>query len=1189
MNKDSSNKVINDEDWYMKLHKWNQALEIINKKLESDPNNPNYINSKFKCLEGLCDWEGLVNLSDEIEEINNKILGTASTDFEVIQEQDESQIKDNSSISYNEIEKQDNPISYIYINDIHTRLCRASMNLGDWDKIKSNISKIPDNTQDDDSLYEKSFFNAIISIRDENYEESLNFIEKARDLIDEKIKTLLSESYERAYNLLLENQNLYELEELISYRHISMSHLSKSSVINNQVVINSVNSNLNLSNNRLIKSIDLKKLENNWESRLENIAEEVKNYEKILAIRNLVFNIDQDYENHLYLAKICLREDRFAACLNILNRLKKKLSDSVEHNEIRIRVEITINKCLYENNQQKEAIINLQKLIETSDIQNIQDKTKCKLYSTLGGWKISQLENDKRLLIEQEEEVFEVLKILENTFLYNDKNYKAWHYYGLLNFKYFEELYVQTGEDNTALECLSNESEYESPLKNKKVLTNNYLAFAEKAVVAFTNSVVIGGNNIARTLQDLLRIIEIWFLVGANKQISKEIYLSIEKIDTEAWMLVIPQLLARLKIENEVIKDMLGTLFKKIADSHPRALIYPLCVMASSKNAKRRQNAKEFFSHIKKKNKILTEECSLIITELNRCALLLNEEWTEAIEESANLYFKKNDIDGMISILMGVHEKMKTPVTLNEIHFHQLFAADLAEAKEYLQKYLKTSNEIDLKQSWDIYHSIYKNIDENYQKINYLDLENISPKLFGFKESEICIPGIYKSGYPIVKIKSFNSVLTVLNSKQHPRKMIINGSEGKEYNFLLKGHEDLRQDESAMQLFSLVNTLLANDQDTSAKNLFIKRYPVCPLSQNTGLIGWVNNCDTLHQLIKDYRSSNNIIQDVEKRLILGMCPKFESCAFLNKLEVFKYALKNTLGIDLYKVLWRKSKNSEIWLDRRTNYSRSLAVMSMVGYVLGLGDRHPSNLMLDKVSGKIIHIDFGDCFEVQMKRDKFPEKVPFRLTRMLIKGLEVSGIEGTFRLTCENVMRVLRDNKHSLLAILAAFLHNPLVSFRLIIPAIIKAQKNKAALIPHEEKTSESLKKEKIEDIVFQDKKLPNHEKTKSELEKLKTQPLISEPKIYFKEETEEDKQGRRRMESNERQLYNRFEERNEIESEELNKIAKIVIGRIKDKLRGTDFGNKEVFNYRQQVDKLIKQATSHENLCQSYIGWCPYW
>jgi FKBP12-rapamycin complex-associated protein len=64
-------------------------------------------------------------------------------------------------------------------------------------------------------------------------------------------------------------------------------------------------------------------------------------------------------------------------------------------------------------------------------------------------------------------------------------------------------------------------------------------------------------------------------------------------------------------------------------------------------------------------------------------------------------------------------------------------------------------------------------------------------------------------------------------------------------------------------------------------------------------------------------------------------------------------------------------------------------MSMVVYILGLGDRHPSNLMLDRLSGKILHIDFGDCFEVAMTREKFPEKIPFRLTRMLVNAMEVS--------------------------------------------------------------------------------------------------------------------------------------------------------------------------------------------------------
>lgn len=47
----------------------------------------------------------------------------------------------------------------------------------------------------------------------------------------------------------------------------------------------------------------------------------------------------------------------------------------------------------------------------------------------------------------------------------------------------------------------------------------------------------------------------------------------------------------------------------------------------------------------------------------------------------------------------------------------------------------------------------------------------------------------------------------------------------------------------------------------------------------------------------------------------------------------------------------------------------------------------------------------------MNREKFPEKVPFRLTRMMTKAMEVSGIEGNFR---SNIQLVL----HGLLAVLS---------------------------------------------------------------------------------------------------------------------------------------------------------------------------
>ena len=285
---------------------------------------------------------------------------------------------------------------------------------------------------------------------------------------------------------------------------------------------------------------------------------------------------------------------------------------------------------------------------------------------------------------------------------------------------------------------------------------------------------------------------------------------------------------------------------------------------------------------------------------------------------------------------------------------------------------------------------------------------------------------------------------------------------------------------------------------------------------------------------------------------------------MTKLEVFKYALDNTLGIDLYKVFWNKSKNAEDWLDRRTNYSRSLAVMSIVGYILGLGDRHPSNIMVDRISGKILHIDFGDCFEVAMKRDKFPEKVPFRLTRMLIKALEIGGIEGAFRITCENVMRVVRENKDSLNVILAAFVHDPLISFRLLIPLLLKQAKNRKNSVKIKENMNNEDENKKKNDSKMMEEMINNKKIDENELEK-------------------------KRMGSDERQLYNELEEKDDTESKDLNQIAKIVLDRISDKLNGSDFNKSEELKIYDQIQRLIKQATSHYNLSQSYLGWCPFW
>ena len=130
---------------------------------------------------------------------------------------------------------------------------------------------------------------------------------------------------------------------------------------------------------------------------------------------------------------------------------------------------------------------------------------------------------------------------------------------------------------------------------------------------------------------------------------------------------------------------------------------------------------------------------------------------------------------------------------------------------------------------------------------------------------------------------------------------------------------------------------------------------------------------------------------------------------------------------------------------------------------------------------------------------------------------------------------------------------------------------------------------KIFNLIFDTGAIINKEEKndKKVMFKLKEEDKEKEKSESINEEQEKDE--KKKMESDERQIFNQYEENDEIDSEELNEIARIVLDRIQDKLSGTDFNPDIVYDIKSQIDKLIQLATSNENLAQSYLGWCPFW
>ncbi|UMM14075.1 hypothetical protein L5515_002037 [Caenorhabditis briggsae] len=655
-----------------------------------------------------------------------------------------------------------------------------------------------------------------------------------------------------------------------------------------------------------------------------------------------------------------------------------------------------------------------------------------------------------------------------------------------------------------------------------------YLEHAAQAVTCFSKALMTSPGS---RLEDTLRLMQLWFDFGDHDSVYYALSDNIFDLPVTTWLEAIPQLMARLDCPHEqrsvqLVLRVLG----EIAKHRPQAIIYALTVASRSSDEHRSKNAHMVLDKMMEYHSKLVGEAKLVTEELVRCAILWHEQWHDALDDASRVYFHRrmqdNNVQAMFDALRNMNEMMQkgAPTTMKEHSFQQTYSADLKEAGQYVIAFESSGNVKDLNQAWEIYCAVFKKLRDQLATLNSLDLVYVSPNLVSAKDLELVVPGTYDPSAPIVSIQSFSSKMSVITSKQRPRKMMIRGSNGLDYQFLLKGHEDPRQDERVMQLFGLVNTLLANNSETCRRNLTIQRYSIVALSKDSGLIGWVPNCDTLHTLVKEYREKKaKIPLSIEHKTLQKLTQDTERLTTMQKLQCFESALAATQGEDLRQVLWLKSPSSEVWFDRRTNYTRSVACMSMVGYILGLGDRHPSNLMLDRLTGKIVHIDFGDCFEVAMLREKFPERVPFRLTRMLINAMEVTGLDGVFNYTAERVLKMLRTNQESLLAVLEAFVYDPVINWRLVegMKKDPKAKKEPGGGRAHVIATVNAV--------------LPSTSTTDSIMET------------------------------------------------------------IKRKLDGTEFAQNDGSNplealaVADQLALLVEQATSSTNLCQSYIGWCPFW
>ncbi|KAM0722478.1 hypothetical protein Q7P37_001919 [Cladosporium fusiforme] len=277
-------------------------------------------------------------------------------------------------------------------------------------------------------------------------------------------------------------------------------------------------------------------------------------------------------------------------------------------------------------------------------------------------------------------------------------------------------------------------------------------------------------------------------------------------------------------------------------------------------------------------------------------------------------------------------------------------------------------------------------------------------------------------------VTKFSNTVSIMSGLSSPKVLTAYSSDGQQYRQLFKsGNDDLRQDAIMEQVFEEVSKMLQNHKATRQRNLHIRTYKVIPTSPKSGIIEFVPNSVPINEFLNPAHAKY-YPKDMSNTAARESVRTVQNNSTETRVKAFRKVCDNLHPVMRHFFLERFDDPDD-WFEKRTAYTRTTASVSMLGHVLGLGDRHGHNIMLDEKTGEVVHIDLGVAFEAG-RILPVPELVPFRLTRDIVDGMGVTKTEGTFRRCCEFTMDALREDKDSIMTLLNVLRYDPLYNWTL---------------------------------------------------------------------------------------------------------------------------------------------------------------
>uniref|UniRef100_UPI0037E8F3E7 DNA-dependent protein kinase catalytic subunit n=1 Tax=Semicossyphus pulcher TaxID=241346 RepID=UPI0037E8F3E7 len=527
-----------------------------------------------------------------------------------------------------------------------------------------------------------------------------------------------------------------------------------------------------------------------------------------------------------------------------------------------------------------------------------------------------------------------------------------------------------------------------------------------------------------------------------------------EMMSVPCWMLIgwISQMVALLdKPEAVAVQHCIG----QIAECYPQALVYALMISCESYQFEDSATGHQHQEFVNRLRSLLDKGGAVkkfvdALQQLTNPDMIFRDWWDGVKNELEKPSFDKTRMGRM-------YEEMHSSLGDENTDGHGMFR------KKFIRKFSKDVEKVLGSRGSKLFEkrkdkSMLKQVEELAASMRGIqkepgNLKEYSPWLSGFKadafSNELEIPGQYDGrSKPLpeyhAKITGFDERVKVMSSIRRPKRLIIRGDDEQDHPFLVKGGEDLRQDQRIEQLFSVMNILLSHDAACTHRGLQLRTYQVIPINTRIGLIEWMENTCTLKEFLYSTMTKEEEPRAVgsvelfskwlstfskEKNTAALYPPAYRKAKRAETVSNFLKVLQHWPS-DLLKRAFLKMCNSpEAFLSLRSHFISSHALLCVSHWILGIGDRHLSNFMINMETGGMIGIDFGHAFGSATQFLPVPELMPFRLTRQFVNLMQPLKESGLIQSVMVHSLRAYRAKPDLLLNTMDVFVKEPSLDWK----------------------------------------------------------------------------------------------------------------------------------------------------------------